>query len=398
MSSYSSVLNRFGFTLFLALVWSAGLAAQRRPGGGTTGSAPTGSSPVTNPQSRPTGDFPSIMMPSPTFLTGKVAVSDGTPLTESVVIQSVCSGMLRNEGRTDFKGNFSFEVNGASNVGDAQADAEVSGSGFGSQLGRPGKARDLSRCELQASLPGFSSQTLNLAGKLDGAGSANVGTIVLSRMEKVDGFSISVTSLAAPDKARKVYEKGREDAKKEKWDAAGEKLSKAVEIYPKYAVAWLELGEVQLHQHDSASAKASFHRALDADPKFTTPYDQLARLAVQEKQWNDAVQVTDQLLKLNPLSYPQAWFYNSLGNYFLQSFGPAEKAAQQGIAVDLQHQVPRLEYLMAMILIQKRDYQGAIAHMRSYTRLAPKATDLDAAQKQIAELEKAAAPPPSQAK
>ncbi len=338
------------------------------------------------------------MAPGPMFLSGKVAVSDGTPLTESVVIQSICNGMLRNEGRTDFKGNFSFEVNGGNNFSDVQADAEVSGAGFGNQMGRPDKKRDLTRCELQAVLPGFISQTLNLAGKVEGAGSANVGTIVLSRMQKVDGFSISATSLAAPDKAKKEYQKGSEDAKKEKWDTASEKLSKAVEIYPKYAVAWLELGRVQLQKHDPAAAKTSFHHALEADPKFTSPYEELARLAVQEKQWTDVVQVTDQLLKLNPLSYPQAWFYNSLGDYFLQSFDPAEKAAQQGITVDVQHQIPRLEYLMAMILIQKHDYQGAITHMRSYMRLAPKATDLDVAQKQIAELEKVAAAPPSQSK
>ncbi len=97
------------------------------------------------------------------FLTGKVAVSDGTPLTESVVIQSICNGMLRNEGRTDFKGNFSFEVNGGNNFSEVQADADVSGAGFGNQMGRPDKKRDLSRCELQAVLPGFISQTLNLA-------------------------------------------------------------------------------------------------------------------------------------------------------------------------------------------------------------------------------------------
>ena len=332
------------------------------------------------------------------FLSGKVTVSDGTPLTESVVVQSICDGMIRNEGRTDFKGNFSFEVNGGNNFSDVQADADVSGSSLGNQIGRPERKRDLNRCELQAVLPGFISQTLNLAGKVEGAGSANVGTIVLSRMQRVDGFSISATSLAAPDKAKKEYQKGVEDAKKEKWDAASEKLSKAVEIYPKYAVAWLELGRVQAQKHDPAAAKISFHRALEADPKFTSPYQELARLAVQEKQWPDVVQVTDQLLKLDPISYPQAWFYNSLGDYFLRSLDPAEKAAQQGIAVDLQHQVPRLEYLLAMILIQKHDYQGAITHMKSYTRLAPEAPDLDAAQKQIAELEKIAAARPSQPK
>jgi tetratricopeptide (TPR) repeat protein len=348
---------------------------------------------MTDSQIRTPSQLPSIIVHGPAFLIGKVVVNDGTPLTESVVIQSICNGNIRNETHSDFKGNFSFQVNNpTNNVAEAQVDGDISGAGFGGEPGRQGSQRDMSRCDLQAVLPGFTSQTLTLAGRVDGAGTANVGTIVLHRLQQVEGFSISATSAAAPDKAKKEFEKGREDAKKEKWDSANVRLAKAVEIYPKYAVAWLELGRVQLQRHDPVAAKASFHQAVDADPKFTSPYEELARLALQEKQWGDLVQITDQLLKLNSLSYPQHWFYNSLGNYFLLSYDQAEKAARQGLAVDVQHQVPRLEYLLGIILIQKHNYQEAMEHMKSYVRLAPKATDLDLAQKQIAELGRLTAP------
>jgi len=36
--------------------------------------------------------------------------------------------------------------------------------------------------------------------------------------------------------------------KKEKWDAALDRYRQAVELYPKYATAWLEMGRVQIKQ------------------------------------------------------------------------------------------------------------------------------------------------------
>jgi hypothetical protein len=91
--------------MFFAL--ALGLSAQSPGGGGkppTTGSIPT------NP-----GMAPSLPRPDTTprafFLSGKVMVDDGTLLTDSVIIQSMCKGRTRTEGYTDSKGHFSFEIN-----------------------------------------------------------------------------------------------------------------------------------------------------------------------------------------------------------------------------------------------------------------------------------------------
>jgi tetratricopeptide (TPR) repeat protein len=229
-------------------------------------------------------------------------------------------------------------------------------------------------------------------------GTADVGTIVLHRMEKVEGFTISATSAQAPDKAKKEYQKGREAAEKSKWDSAQEHFSHAVEIYPRYAVAWFELGRVQMQLNDLPGAKASFQHAIEADNRYISPYEQLAELALKGKQWKDLDSVTDELVKLNPLSFPQYWYYNSVANYFMQSFDEAEKSAQQAMTTDVQHRIPKIEYVLAMVLVQKKDYKGALLHMRNYVRAAPNAPDADVAQKQLAELEKMSTPESSQNK
>jgi tetratricopeptide (TPR) repeat protein len=246
-------------------------------------------------------------------------------------------------------------------------------------------------CDLQAVLPGFTSQQVELASKMTDFGNADVGTIVLHRIGHVEGFTISATSAMAPGKAKKLYEQGREDEKKNKWDAAQEKFAKAVEVYPKYAVAWYELGHVQMQKKDVEGAKNSFHQSIAADRTYISPYEQLAQIAVQEQQWKNLLDTTDELLRLNSVSFPQYWLYNSIASYFLKDFDKAEKSAEAGMQIDPKHQVPKLEYILGMVLVQKHDYPNALLHVRNYIRLVPNGPDLEVAQKQITELERLSA-------
>ena len=246
-------------------------------------------------------------------------------------------------------------------------------------------------CDLQAVLPGFTSQQIELAGKMNDFGNADVGTIILHRIGHVEGFTISATSALAPGKAKKLYEQGREEEKKNKWDAAQEKFSKAVQVYPRYAVAWYELGRIQIQKKDMAGAKNSFHQAIAADRTYVSPYEQLAQIALEDKQWKDLSDNTDELLRLNSVSFPQYWLYNAIASYFLQNYDKAQKSAQAGLNIDPRHQTPKLEYILGMALAQKHDYPNALRHIRNYLQLAPNAPEAETAQKQAAELERLSA-------
>jgi tetratricopeptide (TPR) repeat protein len=393
------------FMLFLVVGLTTSLAAQSRPGSGSGGrNSGVGSTPNRNPTPNlpPSAPFP-VDTHGPAFLSGKVVIDDGTPLSDEALIQSVCKGTVRAEGYTDRKGGFSVDLNRSARQ--MVASAEENDSGLSAALTAPRTGpnagialRDMRDCELEAVLPGFTSQLVELASKVNDFGNADVGVIVLHRMKQVEGFTISATTALAPGKARKHYDKGREDEKKGNWSAAGAEFSKAVEVYPKYAVAWLELGRTQLQLNDSASAKVSFQQALAADSKFISPYEELAQLALKEKQWKVLADQTEQLLKLNPVSFPQYFYYNAVAKYYLQSFDQAEKSAAQGLTTDVRHQVPKLEYLLGIILAQKRDYKAAADHIRNYIRLVPNADDLAIAQKQIAELDRLSASTMSQNK
>jgi tetratricopeptide (TPR) repeat protein len=394
---------RIPVLLILLFSLALGLSAQSSGGGGKKTSTPA--SIPSNPRNVPS--LPrSDTTPRSFFLSGKVMVDDGTLLTDSVIIQSICEGRTRTEGYTDSKGRFSFEINSLKESGALGGNAQAQAM----DSSQPGLGRDPSEtgfeqprfgsdrlgsywreCELQAVLPGFTSQVVQMAAKLNDFGTTDVGTIVLHRLEQVEGLTISVTSARAPSKAKKEYEKGREFEKKQKWDAALQSFQQAVEVYPEYAIAWFELGRVEVQKGEPAAARQSFHKAVSADPKFVSPYQELAQLAARERQWQEVVDITDALLELNPVNFPGDWLLNAAGNFYLQHLEAAEKSARRGLELDGQHQIPKLEYLLGVILAQKHDYAGALEHVRNYLRLAPGAADAGTAQKQAEELERLSA-------
>lgn len=365
--------------------------------GGSRGT-PTPSIPGTTPgQPRQPGQqLPYPEMRRPIFLSGKVVMEDGTPPPESVAIERVCNGIARREQFTDSKGRFSFQV-GQNNY--AYTDASTSG-GFDPMSGPSGpngpmgnrdvnsgiSERDLMGCEVRASLPGFRSDSVNLVNRraLD---NPDIGTIVLHRLGNVEGLTISATTLQAPRDARKAFEKGRKSAQKQKFDDAQKQLEKAVELYPKYAVAWYELGKVRQAAKDPEGARKAFDEALKADPKFISPYQNMAQLAAQNRKWEEVATITDKMIHLNPVDFPDAYFMNSVANLNLHRLDAAEKSASYLVSKDANHRMARANYVLGLVLAQKQDWSGAATQLRNYIEHAPPGTDLDTPKKQLQQVE-----------
>ena len=330
------------------------------------------------------------------FLSGKVVMQDGTPPPDPVAIQIICRVTPRTVAYTDHKGNFSVDLNDRNN--DMYADASEPSRGFSSPTRGGGQERsicpgdpNLTSASLQADLPGFSSDVINLTTRhaLD---SPDIGTIILRRRANVEGLTISATSALAPKDAQKALEKGRADESKQKWPDAQKELQKAVTVYPKYAAAWLELGNVQRQQKDADAARKSYAQALAADSKFVSPYLQLASMAASEQKWQEVVDDTDRLLHLNPVDFPQAWAINATAYYYLGKKDEAEKSAREGISDDPAHRYPRMNYLLGVLLSQKQEYAASAENIREFLKYAPNAPDVDQVRKQLAEVEKAASP------
>ena len=364
------------FSLFrmyaaVGIVLLAQLAAAQR---GSSGSSGTASRTVAPPRTTTTPDS-SIQ---PVFVSGKVLLQGGGVLPEPVPIERVCNSVSRREGYTDTKGQFEFQLGLNTTFQDAsESDTRITPA----STPRPGSSAsrrplDLTGCELRAVLAGYQSSVVVL--RLTGGDSwqYEVGTIFLKRLGIAPGTTISVTSMAAPKDAMRAYEKAQK-IKTEKPEEAEKYLTKAVEIYPQFAAAWTLLGDIHRQRNEFDAARIDYARATAADPQFVNPAYGLTMIAMQEKKWDEAIHLSDQVLKLNAGAFPLAYFFSAAANYNLQKFEAAEDSARKFKALDTQHDHPDVCLLLSYVLSRKQDYAGAAREIRDYLAAAPNSPDAE---------------------
>ncbi len=377
--------------LLLAALTGARLIAQVGGMGGTTPTPGTGTQSV---QANPRGGDSS----RPVYISGKVAVEDGSAIAQNVTIERICGGISKTVAYTDSKGRFNFEwgnrnltVTDASDAGSGRS----ANSGFGgsqSAGGASALAADpfgsrMMNCELRAVMAGYTSDAVDLFNR-KGADNPDIGTIMLRRIAGVEGTSISLTAMMAPKDAKKAYERGLQDLIKSKPEDAAKEFDKAVALYPKYADAWVSLGKLRIEQKSVELAREALKKALEADPKLVAPYMELGLLAAKDAKWEESAKYLGRAVALDPVDFPQAWYADAVANYNLKNYDAAEKSAREAVKLDPKHVNPRSDYLLALVLIEKKDFAGASAELTTYIQLAPHAPDLAQARDQLGQLAK----------
>jgi tetratricopeptide (TPR) repeat protein len=346
-------------------------AAQRRgPGVESTERLPEGSPPMS--------------------LSGRVVLEDGTPVLEPIPIFRVCEGRPSiPQGFTDSKGRFRIDLGRRSGaIMDIQKAIPFA---WGTSLDEPspqggGSAPNLEGCELRAEAPGFLAEGVDLSDRRPGQ-NPDVGTIVLRRREGVQGSIFSATTARASKDARKAFEKGHSRVQEQKYDEAIREYEKAVDAEPQFAVAWFELGLVHQIQGRIDEAEKAYRRAVAADPRFVRPYRQLAALSYHEQDWPALLETTDLLLELDPLSYPDAHYYDAVAHFYQNDMEGAERSAREATRLDSDRRIPRARYVLAAILIEKKDYTGAAELLREYVQIAEPGPELEGAKGMLAQLE-----------
>jgi tetratricopeptide (TPR) repeat protein len=373
----------FGLALFaISSLTAQQIRGQAMPGVGYVSGASTPSQ-----SAQPTAQ-------TPIFLSGTVVMEGGAGPAADVEIQRVCSGAPRTAAFTNGKGHFGFQWGAAAGI---VQDASESGSGNGlrqaddlgangirSGGGLPGQSTQ--GCELIANAPGFQPARLDLSNHR-GGDNPDLGTIVLHRIAGVSGTSVSITALNAPKDARKAWAKGTELLHKSKAAEAEKEYNKAVEIYPKYANAWYDLGRARLQRQAEAAASDAFQKAIGADDKLIGPWLELGKLAVLHRNWPDAARYLDRALQLDAVDYPRLWYEDALADYHVRNFDRAERNVREALKVPPASRDPHADELLGLLLMRKQDYAGADEALRAYVRLSPNATDLERVREQIEEMD-----------
>ncbi len=319
----------------------------------------------------------------PLYISGRVVLEGGTVPSERVAIERVCHGHVRREGYTDSRGQFGFQMGSElqllqdASIGSADMQrnpamsaATLPSSGATPSSGDGVTQQELMICELRATLPGYHSDSVSLAGRqiFD---HPEVGVLVLHPMSKVEGTSVSASTMSAPKEAKKAFERGSNMLKKNKPAEAAAEFSQAIALYPKFAEALARLGEIYSDQNRPEDAAKLLHQAMEVDPKYVAPYVDLARLAGRKQDWTEMAKMSERAIELNPYEYPAAYFFHAIANFNLLNLEAAEKSARAANRLDPQNRNPRIDYLLANILFQKGDYAGAAEQVRTFLQQAP---------------------------
>jgi Tetratricopeptide repeat len=338
------------------------------------------------------------------FLLGRVATDDGTPVPHDVMVERVCNVSVRQQVYATSRGDFSMELG-------AMTDSYLDASGDSSpQYGQASKVRgtgisrrELTNCELRAAVSGFHSSVISLVDLTPVSSSLDVGAIVVHRATKIKGMTLSAAPYKASRDARRAYEKGLEAERKGRLTDARQYFEKAVEIYPKYANAWFQLGAVLQNLAQKESARAAYTQATTIDSKFLPPYLSLASMAYEAEDWTQVLNLTNQILDLDPLKYAnvtgyildldaldyaEAYFYNSAANYKLNKIEDAKKSGLKAELLDVRPRFPQLHLLLAEIFARQNYYAAAISETKIYLELAPRAKGADQVRERLVKLEK----------
>jgi tetratricopeptide (TPR) repeat protein len=335
------------------------------------------------------------------FFTGNVMLDDGSPPADTVRIERVCGGHASFETWTDEKGHFGFKVSaGGSDVltGDASQSATLRSDELNKALSASSTqysmpiTQALRNCELRAVLPGYRSESVSMAIKST-MDDARVGTIILHPLSRASSLVVSATTLQAPANARKAYDRGLEAMRAAKWDVAAAEFGKAVRLYPQFAVAWYQLGLARQGRNDAAGAIEAWKEAQKSDPRYVKPYENLTVAADHRGDWAESEKYSRLWIELDPEDFPGAYLFNAIADARLNKPDEAERAAREGLRLDKDQKIPRMSYVLGLILMDKKAYAESAKCFRKYLELAPKANDAAIVGQLLPKLEELAANP-----
>lgn len=330
----------------------------------------------------------------PIFVSGMVVMEDGHPPPEKVDIQLVCQGQSQPQGKTDSAGKFTVQLGQDRHLGsgDASVGSSASGSGFGGALSGQtqvdgASVMSLMGCGLRAVFKNARSEMFDLS-RVRAGEPTNVGTLILRNGGAGKGDTVSATTLKAPKDAQKAFEKAQEAIAKKQPADAEKALRKAVEVFPQYADAWQELGGLLQSTNRAGEARQSYQHAIDSDPRYARAYLSLARLSALEKNWQDAIEMSQALIRLDANSYPQAHYYQAVAQYNLKDKEKAFESAKRAVQLDVKHTVPLAEQLLGVLYSERGDYSSAAVQLRNYLQHVPPGTNTEAVKTLLADTEK----------
>ncbi len=210
------------------------------------------------------------------------------------------------------------------------------------------------------------------------------------RLEKLLGPSPSKTTDNAPLPSLTLYKTAFEALASDapNYVQAAENLQRAVQGYPRFAVAWNVLGYSREQLGDEQAAREAYEKAAQADSDYLQPQAHLARLDIRDQQWDSAKRRSEAILSVDE-KRADALFYLATAEYNLDDLDAARQAAEAVAGGPHAENYPEVLQLLGRVRTREGDYAGATEAYRSYLKVRPGAVDRNLVEEQISRLETA---------
>jgi Ca-activated chloride channel family protein len=307
---------------------------------------------------------------------GLVTMEDGSAPPQRVAIERACGNSRSSiETLTDREGRYQLRRQ----VVAGSIEAPSSGSTTTAVID------GATTCELRAVLAGYQSTKINIDEWVK-SGASSLPTLILGKSGMEERLR-EERGLAVPREALKAWTEASKFVEARRWPEAERQLQTLTRAHPRFAQAWYLLGTIQEDQKKPAEARQSYLRGIQADPKWLQPYSAVARLDIEQKDWGAAVKSTGRWIEADTRrAHPEAYVDNALARMRAHDLDGAESSALEAIRLDRKGLASRAEYVLAAILLEKRDRAGAIQHLERYLKLDPSAANAGAARALIAKL------------
>jgi hypothetical protein len=319
------------------------------------------------------------------FLTGQAVLADGNPAPQSLVVEMVCEGKIVRQTHPAKNGSFSFDLGNKDQptfdtrqTGPAVAGTETSwdrSTSLSEGFRRTPDGRiDLTACVVRlAPTVGYSANEISLSQRRT-MDKPDIGVLVIGQGEPTEPASdkVLVSTLQAPPKAMKAFQKAREELSKEKVDYknAAKELEKAVKEYPQFTAALTLLGETYESLNESQKAFEAFTKAVETGEDYLPAYLNLARAQLETGQFKDAEKMSVKALEIDP-SVPHGLFYKGISSYYLKDMQASEDALGKLKESGQSQEFPVALLHLGMIHAQQGKIPEAAVELRDYLAYSP---------------------------
>jgi tetratricopeptide (TPR) repeat protein len=112
----------------------------------------------------------------------------------------------------------------------------------------------------------------------------------------------------------------------------------------------------------------------------------LLRLDIQEGKWEDAAELSDSFLRLNP-NFAEARYHNAVAHFQLGNYDQSAESVKKLQEGDQAKEFPSTHHLMGLIHSKKGDFNSAATEFRTYLTARPTSPVSPELQRQINEWE-----------